>query len=86
VSVDFADARSCRRWEAGIGTGRDDRRIGQMKQYLLSVYHPETEPPDNIDEIMRDVEALNEELREAEGWVFAAETRGHRAGDRGCAP
>jgi hypothetical protein len=35
------------------------------------VYHPETEPPDNIDEIMRDVEALNEELREAEGWVFA---------------
>ena len=35
------------------------------------MYHPETEPPDNIDEIMRDVEALNEELREAEGWVFA---------------
>ena len=42
-----------------------------MKQYLLSVYHPETEPPDDIDEIMRDVDAVNEELREAGGWVFA---------------
>jgi hypothetical protein len=42
-----------------------------MKQYLLSVYHPETEPPEDIDQIMRDVEALNEELREAGAWVFA---------------
>ena len=25
-----------------------------MKQYLLSVYHPETEAPDNVDQIMRD--------------------------------
>ena len=42
-----------------------------MKQYLLSVYHPETDPPEDIDAIMRDVDALNEELRVAGAWVFA---------------
>jgi hypothetical protein len=46
-----------------------------MKQYLLSIYHPEIEegaaPPDNIDQIMRDVDALNDELRAAGAWVFA---------------
>jgi len=43
-----------------------------MKQYLLSVYHPEnTEPPANIDQIMKDVEAMNEELMAAGAWVFA---------------
>ena len=46
-----------------------------MKQYLLSIYHREIEeggaPPDNIEEIMRDVDALNGELREAGAWVFA---------------
>jgi len=46
-----------------------------MKQYLLSVYHPElgsgSPPPDNIDEIMRDVDALNDEMRAAGAWVFA---------------
>ena len=46
-----------------------------MKQYLLSIYHPELEagapPPDNIEQIMRDVDVLNEELRAAGAWVFA---------------
>lgn len=46
-----------------------------MKQYMLSVYHPEigpdTPPPENIEEIMRDVEAVNQELRAAGAWVFA---------------
>jgi hypothetical protein len=46
-----------------------------MKQYLLSVYHPEVAadapPPENIDQIMRDVDALNDELRAAGAWVFA---------------
>ena len=42
-----------------------------MKQYLLSVYHPETEPPEDVDQIMRDVEALNDEIRAADAWVFA---------------
>lgn len=46
-----------------------------MKQYLLSVYHPdltESAPgPANIEEIMEDVAAVNEELRAADAWVFA---------------
>ncbi len=46
-----------------------------MKQYLMGVYHPdvsaESPPPANLDEIMRDVGALNEELRSAGAWVFA---------------
>ncbi len=44
-----------------------------MKQYLLSVYHPEggTPPPDELDAIGRDVDALNEEIRAAGAWVFA---------------
>jgi hypothetical protein len=46
-----------------------------MKQYLLSVYHPEvgsdSPPPENVDEIRRDVNALNDEMRAADAWVFA---------------
>jgi hypothetical protein len=44
-----------------------------MKQYLLSIYHPD-EPipePEVIEKIMRDVDALNGELRAAGAWVFA---------------
>jgi hypothetical protein len=44
-----------------------------MKQYLLSIYHPD-EPilePEVIEKIMRDVDALNGELRAADAWVFA---------------
>lgn len=44
-----------------------------MKQYLLSIYQPDGgTPPDNIDEIMRDLGALNDEMRAAGVWVFAA--------------
>jgi hypothetical protein len=44
-----------------------------MKQYLLSIYHPEgeTPPPEVIEKVMRDVDALNDELRAARAWVFA---------------
>jgi len=44
-----------------------------MKQYLLSVYHPEdgSFPPDLLEKVMRDVDALNEEIRAAGAWVFA---------------
>ncbi len=44
-----------------------------MKQYLLSVYHPEggTLPPDEMAKVMRDVDALNVELKAAGAWVFA---------------
>jgi len=44
-----------------------------MKQYLLSVYHPEggiPEPAD-MDKIVADVDALNAELQQADAWVFA---------------
>ena len=44
-----------------------------MKQYLLSIYQPDGEPPppEFLDPIMRAVEAVNAELREAGAWVFA---------------
>jgi hypothetical protein len=43
-----------------------------MTTYLLSVYQPyDTEPPENLGEIMRDVDALREEMQAAGAWVFA---------------
>lgn len=45
-----------------------------MKQYLLSVITPsgkEPPPPEVLGPIMRNVEAINEELRAAGAWVFA---------------
>jgi hypothetical protein len=44
-----------------------------VKQYLLSVYHPEDgiPEPEVIGKIMADVDALNEEIRSAGAWVFA---------------
>ena len=44
-----------------------------MKQYLLSVYHPEDETAPTaevMDQIGRDVDALNAEIRSAGSWVF----------------
>jgi hypothetical protein len=45
-----------------------------MKRYLLSVYQPsETPPPDvDLERIRRDLDALNQEMREAGAWVFTA--------------
>jgi hypothetical protein len=44
-----------------------------MKQYLLSIYQPDgpTPPAEVLDPIMRDVQAVNAELKEAGAWVFA---------------
>ena len=44
-----------------------------MKQYLLSVYHAESDrpAPDVAERIIRDVAALNAELQSAGAWVFA---------------
>ncbi|HEY3262627.1 MAG TPA: YciI family protein [Pseudonocardiaceae bacterium] len=44
-----------------------------MAKYLLSVYQPPGEPPapDVLEQIMRDVNAFNEELKAAGAWVFA---------------
>ena len=44
-----------------------------MKQYLLSVYHPEDSipEPEVSGKITADVGALNTELQQAGAWVFA---------------
>jgi len=45
-----------------------------MKQYLLSVHMVEGEPlppPETIQKMYRDVDALNAEIQEAGAWVFA---------------
>jgi hypothetical protein len=44
-----------------------------MKQYLLSVYHPEDyrPAPEVAEKINRDVSALNVELQSVGAWVFA---------------
>jgi hypothetical protein len=44
-----------------------------MTHYLLSVYQPDgpAPPPAELQKIMQDVDALNQEIREAGAWVFA---------------
>jgi hypothetical protein len=44
-----------------------------MKQYLLSIYQPDGDPPpaDVLAEIMRDVRAVDQELHSAGAWVFS---------------
>lgn len=45
-----------------------------MPRFHLTMYYPQAsgEVPENIDEIMAEVEALNDDLREAGAWVAAA--------------
>jgi hypothetical protein len=44
-----------------------------MPQYLLSVYQPDgpTPPPETLDRIAADLDALNQEMRAAGAWVFS---------------
>jgi hypothetical protein len=44
-----------------------------MKQYLLSIYQPDGDPPppDVLEEIARAVSAVDAEMRAADVWVFA---------------
>ncbi len=44
-----------------------------MKQYLLSVYQPEGDPPppEFLEKVMQDLDAVNRELKAAGAWVFA---------------
>lgn len=44
-----------------------------MPQYLLSIYQPDGDPPpaEILEPIMRDVEAVDNEMRAAGAWVFA---------------
>ena len=43
-----------------------------MKQYLLSIYQPDTgtPPPEVLERVMRDVNALIQEAKAADVWVF----------------
>jgi hypothetical protein len=45
-----------------------------MRQYLLSVYQPDGEPPPTVDldKIMTALQKVNDELKAAGAWVFAA--------------
>jgi hypothetical protein len=44
----------------------------EMKQYLLSVYHPEdwVPEPDVMNQIYKDVDTLNKEMMDTGTWVF----------------
>jgi hypothetical protein len=44
-----------------------------MPQYLLSVYQPDgpTPPPETMDRIVADLDALNQEMQAAGAWVFS---------------
>ncbi len=45
-----------------------------MQQYLLSVYQPDGDPPPSgeLEQIMRDVLAVRDEMQAAGAWVFSA--------------
>jgi hypothetical protein len=45
-----------------------------LKQYLLSIYQPDGDPPppEVLEPIMRDVSAVDEDMRTAGAWVFNA--------------
>jgi len=47
--------------------------MAAMRQYLLSVYQPDGDPPPTVDleRITRDLDALNQEMKAAGAWVFA---------------
>ena len=44
-----------------------------MKQYLLSIYQPDGDPPppEILDPVMRDLTTLEQEMKEAGVWVFS---------------
>jgi hypothetical protein len=43
-----------------------------MKRYILNIYQPEGPPPGDVDvqQMMRDLDALNDEMKSAGAWVF----------------
>jgi hypothetical protein len=57
------------RQDAGAYPRRND-----MPQYLLNIIQPvgEVPPPEVLEPVMRELAALNEEMRSAGVWVFAA--------------
>ncbi len=49
-----------------------------MKQYLLSIYQPDGDPPlaETLERIAADVHAVEEEMRAAGAWVFSGGLHG----------
>jgi hypothetical protein len=43
-----------------------------MRQYLLNIYQPDTDPPapDALEKIMAEIEAIRDELQAQGSWVF----------------
>jgi hypothetical protein len=56
------------RYDAGVKSAGEHA----MKQYLLSIYQPDGDapPPEILEKVMRDVNALVEETKAAGVWVF----------------
>jgi hypothetical protein len=51
----------------------DERSVSEMPNYLLSMHYGDWTPPaDELDVIMKDVAAFNEELQAAGRWGFTA--------------
>jgi hypothetical protein len=50
-----------------------DLEEAPMKQYLLSIYQPDGDPPppEVLDPIMRDLAAVRQEMKTAGVWVFS---------------
>lgn len=44
-----------------------------MKQYLLGMYQPDgpTPPPEVLARVMEDLGAINQDIKDAGGWVFS---------------
>jgi hypothetical protein len=51
-----------------------ETRSDTMRQYLLSIYQPDGDPPppEVLEPIMADLGRLNDDLRAAGAWVFSA--------------
>jgi hypothetical protein len=52
---------------------RTDQQGDAMRQYLVSIYQPDgpPPPPEVFEPIMRNVAALEQELRASDVWVFS---------------
>src|SRR6266498_2364477 len=55
------------------GAGGNIKEEHQMKQYLLSIYQPDGDPPPSevLEPIMRNIHAVEQEMKAAAVWVFS---------------
>jgi hypothetical protein len=66
VPVRIADDKPAAR------AGRSVRKVTELKQYLLSIYQPDGDPPppEVLGPIMADISALDDELKASGARVF----------------